>query len=280
MSYQTIIVYLDNQNHASKLLESAASIAHRHNAHLVGLYVVPPLHFYVSSEVPLPVEMIDHHQGYHRSLSEALHAQFETVVARHGIKAEWREIDAENRSVADSISEMARTADLIVMQQRDTSAGDAELSGLPEGVVLNCGRPVLLVPINGSAESVDSDVLVAWDGSSESTRAVFDALPLLQKAGLVTVHQINTAEEDRHRLLSHPAELVSTLSRHGVNATLSHSDARNGDVGGELIAVARDNRASLLVMGAYGRSRFSELLFGGATRTVLRSMTFPVLFSH
>ena len=139
------------------------------------------------------------------------------------------------------------------------------------------GRPALFLPHAGKLDSPGRRVMVAWKPTPQSARAVTSALPLLRRAEHVTV--VEWAPEPggcRGAAL----DLKTYLALHGVQATHERQEREPPDVGEELLSRATTLDADLLVMGCYGHSRARELVLGGATRTVLRSMTLPVLFCH
>jgi nucleotide-binding universal stress UspA family protein len=141
------------------------------------------------------------------------------------------------------------------------------------------GRPVLIVPNAGVYCGIGSRVVVAWNGRREATRAAFDALPLLQQAKDVKVLWIDPRSEDEDAGAFAATDLCTALARHGI-ACEAVAAASDGNVGATLLSCATEHRADLLVMGCYGHSRLTELVFGGATRHILRHMTIPVLMSH
>jgi nucleotide-binding universal stress UspA family protein len=150
----------------------------------------------------------------------------------------------------------------------------------PERVTLASGRPILVVPYAGHFATLGQRVLVGWDASREATRAVGDAMPLLAAAEQVTVLAIDPqAGPGGHGELP-GADISLHLARHGVKAVIERTVSADVPIGDVLLSRAADLGADLLVMGAYGHSRARELLLGGATRTVLGSMTLPVLMSH
>jgi nucleotide-binding universal stress UspA family protein len=190
----------------------------------------------------------------------------------------------EKRLVDDEalggVSLQARYADLVVLSQTDPDESAAPVvADFPEYVVLNGGRPVLILPYAKTFETIASKVLIAWNGSAESTRAVTDALPLLRRAQLVQVAVFNPrAEPDIHG--EQPgADIALFLARHGIKVEVIEQDTQNG-VGDALLSLAADRGSDLIVLGGYGHTRFRELMLGGVTRTVLQSMTVPVLMSH
>jgi nucleotide-binding universal stress UspA family protein len=139
---------------------------------------------------------------------------------------------------------------------------------------MQSGRPVLLAPAEPPS-GIGYVVAVAWNGSPEGVHALAAALPFLEKADAVSL--ITSGDADAAGSLS----AVDYLAWHGVDAEHRKVAAGSGrHVGSILFEAARDAGADLLVMGAYGHSRVRELLLGGATRTVLESMTLPVLMAH
>src|SRR3954454_13493204 len=146
--------------------------------------------------------------------------------------------------------------------------------------MLSSGRPVLAVPYAGQFERVGERVLVAWNASRESTRAVNDALPLLRGAKVVTILAVNPRQGIEGHGDVPAADIALHLARHGVKAEAAHTVAKDISEGDALLSYAADIGADLIVAGAYGHSRARELVFGGVTRTLIAEMTAPVLLSH
>ena len=147
-------------------------------------------------------------------------------------------------------------------------------SGLAEYVLMTSARPLLLVPRQGSFQP-PLHALVAWSGSREGARALSDALPILQHAHQVTVTQVNPDPDAAHDR----QQIVHYLERHGIasSTVLREGEA---DVGGALLALARERGADLIIMGGYGHARLRELVMGGVTEYLLRETTVPLLMSH
>jgi len=175
----------------------------------------------------------------------------------------------------------ARYVDLTILGQLNPDRGDANLiRPRPEHVTLASGRPVLVVPYTGHFETLGRRVLIGWNATREATRAVNDAMPLLMAADVVTVLTIDAREgPDAHGELP-GADISLHLARHGVKTTIECTVSAGIQAGEVLLSRAADLGADLLVIGAYGHSRVRELLLGGATRSILQSMTLPVLMSH
>lgn len=284
MAFRDILVVLDGTKRSGTRLEMVAGLAGRRDAHLIGLHISPPVpaagergyfeHFDRTLIDPLWQEF----ETKTRAEAAAAHAKFEKVAKRHALSSEWREGIGYPSEIA---ALHGRYVDLIVLGQLDPDEVEPRLyHPAPEQVVLTAGRPVLLVPYAGEWTAIGRRVLVGWDASREATRAVNDALPLLRTAEQVTVLAIDPESSGAHHGEIPGADIALHLARHGVRATIERSTSGGIGIGNALLSRASDLAADLLVMGAYGHSRVRELLLGGATRTVLESMTVPVLMSH
>ncbi len=137
-----------------------------------------------------------------------------------------------------------------------------------------------MVPYIGARQEMGRNVLVAWNGSREATRAVNDALPILERADKVTVLAVNPGKNGNDHGDIPSADIALHLARHGVKAEASQTVSDELEVGSIILSRISDLGADLVVMGAYGHSRMRELMMGGVTRDLLRHMTVPVLMSH
>jgi nucleotide-binding universal stress UspA family protein len=168
-------------------------------------------------------------------------------------------------------STCCNTADLVVASQYHDSI-PAAAGYSPDELVLGTGRPVLIVPVLGQLAPIGHRVLVAWNGSREAARAAFDALPLLQPGA-----ELRFVAVDSTRGNATLDAIGRAFARHGFEATLSAITRSGGrSVSEEILKVAREWGADLLVLGCYGHSRLRETVFGGATTRILRDMTLPV----
>jgi nucleotide-binding universal stress UspA family protein len=276
MALKDLLVVVSSDPVCAERLDLAGRLATAHGAHLAGLFVITPPEMpgYVAVELPPEVHDLRRRRGQERAReAERL---FRARVDRMGVAHEWRA--AEGDLVATTILH-ARYADLTIVGQ-GIDLGDAprELATLPEALALGVGRPVLVVPRYGTFPTAGERVLVAWNGSREATRAVNDALPILQRASRVTLLSMNPGEGAAPRVPG--ADIALHLARHQVRVEAASTRATDIEVGDVLLSYAADAGADLIVMGAYGHSRLREMVLGGATRHVLRHMTVPVLMSH
>ena len=278
MAYKTILVHLDAAKNIDARLDIAFALAQKFDAHLVGLYAlsVTPLPGWAIAETG---EFIEKQEAKARAaLAESGRKVWDAAVQRSNCsKCEWRSSAAD---ALDAMTLHARYADLVVVAQDDGSGTSGVSDLFCQRLLLSAGRPVLVAPYAREKRPIGDNILIAWNASREATRAVTDALPLLQGAKQVNVAAFNPGRPGGPHGEIPGADIGLYLSRHGVRVTVSQYQADDIDVGNQLLSRVADLDADLIVMGAYGRSRFSELVLGGATRTLLESMTVPVLMSH
>lgn len=279
MVYRTLIAHLSSVSVVSPVLEAASMLADQNSAHLIGLHIQPPMELY-TAEVPYTAELSRHFQEHQMELAGNIRSSFEKVTATQSYVAEWRVASSVGKGVSNIIAEYANTADLVIMSRSEGENTDTRFKHIPEHVLMTSGRPGIVVPEKRSITSIGERVLLAWDGRRESTRAVFNALPILKTASEVRLLRVNLPYHDRHHCAGITDELARSLARHDVNVELTHADARGSEVGDEILGYARDMDADLLVMGCYGHSPFREFIFGGTTRQILHESPIPMFLSN
>jgi nucleotide-binding universal stress UspA family protein len=283
MAFKDILVALDVAPPARGRIELAAALAERFDAHLIGLHTS-------AAEMPRRggyFDYFDHslldplYRDFEvkmRAEAEAARSLFEDIAKRRGVSSEWR---GASGYPSETTALHGRYVDLIVLGQLDPDDTQAPLfRPLPAEVAFAVGRPILVVPYAGSWTQIGRRVLVGWDASREATRTINDAMPLLVGAEAVTILAIDPADGPAGHGEIPGADIALHLARHGVNATTERTVSAGIGAGNTLLSRAGDLGADLLVMGAYGHSRVRELLLGGTTRTILKSMTLPVLMAH
>jgi len=278
MTYKTIVVHLDTSQRAHPRLELALRLAKQFDAHLTGVFAVfspDPRSLYVMAGT---AAYYGAREQLRAERGAALERLFHAELSRAGVAGEWIAADAP---ASLAVPHHGRCADLIIASQDDPDDPESYVGDFfPENLIMSAGRPVLLVPYASSVTSPGAHVMVGWDGSREATRAVHDALPFMRAAKTTTIVTINGArDEPRPRIPG--ADVATLIARHGVNVEVKDIEvASDASIGDALLSQASAIGADLLVMGAYGHARWQELVMGGATRTILKSMTVPVLMSH
>lgn len=284
MAFKTILVYVDTLKACSERLALACALARREEAHLIGLHVIRQVSYpsYVAAEIPASV--IDQQRQYLAERAKEAKAKFDAAAATvaETVHCEWRCLESPNLDMVEGVVHQARYADLVIVGQGYADDSDAVADDMPERLLLESGRPLLVVPYAGHFPSLGEHAMIAWNSSRESTRAVFDSLPLLAAAKSVKILSINpdTSDEGDGEGPLPGSDIALTLARHGIKAEVQQATGHDIGTGELLLSRLADEGCDLLVMGGYGHSRLRELVLGGATRTLLHEMTVPVLFSH
>lgn len=280
MSYKNILVYLNDAQKARRIVQHATEIARALEARIMGLHVSSPGRDSSGSHPRI--------QGLTFSRNEEadhLRAIFEEVTDQSRVSGTFRQIDPADHRPIDIVIARSFAADLVVAGQtsRDWMVSPVEL---PAHLIRECGRPVLIVPAMGEGQALPQKVILAWKQQREATRAIYDALPLLRGAGAIELLLIEEAG-GRARLdgysdqaLGAAHDFLAALAEHGVKPVIAALKSSGAPIGQQICARAKDQRADLLVMGAYGQSPIRELLLGGPTHHALSNITTPTLFSH
>lgn len=274
MPLKDILVYVDGSAQAAGTVAAACSLALRHDAHLIGLAVnyQPEIPGFTSMEIPSSAMEI-----LKQRRQEALDKErktFEDAVNASGLTGRSGWSVASGRPL-EALSQRSRYADLTVISQNGPK-GEGGGEELVDDLIMVSGRPVLAIPYIGAPAQIGRKILVAWNASRESARALSDAMPLLEAADKIEIFAV----EPRGIGDLPGADIAEHLARHGLNVTALKTVGLDIDVGDVLLNQVADSGADLIVMGAYGHSRMRELVLGGATRHILGHMTVPVLLSH
>ncbi|PTX06049.1 universal stress protein [Achromobacter mucicolens] len=277
--YRRITVHLDHGFDCTRRTALALGLAKRHKAELVGVYAssAPPQYYYGESVMmSRTLNIMKNLQAQNRG---AVQNAFLEAAAAADVPAVVR---AGESSPSATVALHGRASDLIIVSQQNRDDVEAAHENeFVEQTLLTAGRPVMVLPSSGDFPVVGDRVLLCWDGSREAARALADAAPLLRGASHVVVLTMDEGAATRN-VESIPFEDLATYCvAHGIPAP-DHvrRDIKGIGVGSTILNAAADYSADLIVMGAYGHSKFREWAMGGATASILKSMTVPIMFSH
>lgn len=274
MSYKTVLASLNDIETHRQMAQTAGALAAEFDAHLTGLFVVPAVEvFSTGFDMPFVFEA---RRDHFQNASESVKKTFEQL----GNRGNFRVINASDPDIASQVISQARAADLTVIEQRDPSGQSMVDFDFVERVLLESGRPVVVIPRSGRTRIVPEIAVIGWNGRREAARAAFDSIPLLKRAREVFVVWVDPKKEHPSAGALAGIEITEVLARHGIKAVVEPLATGGREAGEALLDKVADSGADLLVMGAYGHTRFTELILGGATRTVLEKMKCPVFFSH
>ena len=278
MSYATLLVQVELGRSNEAPLAVARDLAQRTQSHVAGIAAAMPLQIVVGDGGLYGVDIIREDGEAIESEARIAEAEFRAALNNHPDGIEW-DMAVTRFPLSDRVAEAACAADLIVtgVAQGGEEPSNSSRRVDVDDLIMRAGRPVLVVPL-GIRQFGFGTALVAWKDTREARRAVVDALPLLREMDKVVIARIADISEQG------PAQtglykMVAWLARQGVTATprLVLSGGHDGD---RLLSLAEEERAELVVAGAYGHSRIREWVMGGVTRTLLRQGGRCLLLSH
>ena len=275
MSYATLMVHLELGRPNLGLLKITAELAERFRAGVIGIAARQPLQLvygdgYVSGDL--------YQQDRDETIQQliAAEAEFRTALQRSVKFIEWRSAQTY-ADLAHYIANEARGADLVLTGVARGDFLDGSRAVDTGALVMQTGRPVLIVPTSASTLTLDH-ALIGWKDTREARRAVSDALPLLKHASRVSVVEL-AGKDDLADAAKRAQDVAAWLGRHAIKAD-SSAQLTTGDDATALYAIGQDTGADVVVAGAYGHSRLREWVLGGVTRDLLLSANRCSLVSH
>lgn len=277
MAYKAILVHVPLAN-ARVQVELAARLAKTFGAHLTGICTLTET-ARLRSAVQNPFIRLEAEKVeglIERETAEASGAEkgFDDIADEAGVSHSWMTGEGE---AADLIIHASRVHDLIVVEQ---TQDPSDLLWGPAVQIALSGHPVVIVPRTWTSPVFGKRAVVAWNGSAQAAAALRKAIPLLQQAETVTVVMGQSRAEFPAAMRLASLDALAYLHHHGIAAEIGGSDTSDDGAGSEILKAASAAKADLIVMGAFGRSRFREWVLGGATRHVLRHMDVPVFMAH
>ncbi len=254
----------------------AIDLAAQTGAHLTGLapvfdYLTPSV---IGGGIPASV-LADIRASAEQPTLEAI-ASFKGLAGAAGISFEAARFDA-GEGEFEELAARARLCDVAVVGQEDPERPEGDRQAVIETLLFSAGAPTLVVPYIATGHHRGARVAVAWDGGRPASRAVRGAMPFLAAAESVSVIVV----DDGSRFLGEPgADLALYLARHGLSVSILRVPPVERDIAAAMLNIVSDEGIDMLVMGAYGHSRFRQFVLGGTTRDIFETMTVPVLMAH
>jgi len=278
MTIKDILVHVDPDEASEQRLAAALGLAREHGARVSGIHIaIPAAVVAPASVIPSTELLASFAKDQRRRASEAEQIFRKALEEARDLTGDWHSLNGE---LIHELTQASVYTDLLVIGQERGSESLIDRRGVPDTVILGSGRPTLVIPYIGAQTAIGRHVLVAWNGSRESVRAVNDALPILERARQVVVLTLEPHGDEASKADIPSADIALHLARHGVRVEARSARAEDIDAGDMLLSRAADEGADLVVMGAYGRARWRELVLGGVTRHLLAHMTVPVFMSH
>ena len=275
MAYKDILVYLDDGKSNIERMRTAFSLARESQARLTGVTLsrLKPAHLNVSDEQVLAIMC--------EQEAEKRASSFVTLAQEVDVDATTRIIHGGKTVAAERLAQVARNYDLLILRQANLKNPNHEMvEEIAQKVIRLSGRPIMFIPYIGVHRMPCKKVIIAWDGTPSATRAVHDALPILKTVSKVIVLVVKEGKQKTTPGELLADDLASHLQQHGVNAVVKRTSSGTFNVQTVILNNIAENDIDLLVMGGYGTPSIKQKVFGGVTRSLLSSMTIPVLMSH
>jgi len=272
-SMKRVVVQADGDNGFGARLAYSLALADKFGATLTAVFAKRFYHTPVVMDAMAVADIIDAQRQASNALAEKLQAAFREAMP----EAAGHEFLSIDGSWEQAITHLSYSADLVVLGQNDSS--DLTTTApytLVGDALMECGRPILVVPYIGAAPGLPKRILVAWKDGQEASRAVMDAMPFMTDA---KVKIVTVAATDETVDNAGPA-VAAWLGQHGIEAEFDEIRTDQLSPGDAILARLGDMDIDMLVMGGYSHSRLRETVLGGATSDLLQHMTVPVLMSH
>lgn len=279
MAFKSILTVVTDATSATFQLDAAIALTRREDAHLdvlcIGVDRTQTGYYYAGATAILTQEAYNQAKGEAAAIEAAVKARLARDDIRWGVDTAVAQIGA----LGGPVAMLARFCDLVLLSKPYGKAGGPAAEAILESALFEGRAPVLVVPDGFAEADFGRRIVLAWNQSDEALMAARAALPLLKAAAEVDITIIDPPTHGPER--SDPGGMLSQyLARHGVHAevsVLAKTLPRTSEV---LLRHARDENADLIVMGAYGHSRFREAILGGATRNMLEMADIPVFMAH
>jgi nucleotide-binding universal stress UspA family protein len=281
MSWKDILVIVSEAEADEPALALGEALARQcSECHLAAAFLTPlpdePLAYEPTVVAGVWAELL----GRARQEAEAERKKVEARLRQSAKEIDLRTAEALSRDLGRVAAVHARYADVAVMTRPQDGAGAELREEIVEGVLFHSGRPALIAPPGWKGTGIGKRVVVAWDASREATRALSEAQSILEKAEQISVVTVDA----KPKMFGHGdqpgANIAAHLSRRGLPAEVRNVDSMGRSASLAILEEATVLGADLVVMGGYAHSRLRELVFGGATRELLRSATVPLLMAH
>lgn len=271
-----ILVHLNDTDTLASRVGAACAIARQFEAGISGIFTKRQLMYEVYGTLVNP-DTVDEFLMAQNEAAGKAKAMFEKL-----LKVNSPTGDIRNKYIevtGDPTQKLVRYAcvhDLVVVGKGQQENHKEELESLAANVVLESGRPILLVPSKLKSDDIGKSILVAWNGTAEAARAVHDAMPLLQAAESVNVVTFHPAKNESHSVL----DITEHLEHYNVIFDVSDTTSEDYEIMSNMRRLIDSFETDLVVMGAYGHSRFREYILGGVSRSAIRDLSVPLFLSH
>lgn len=274
-----ILVLCDSNDSNDYRVETALSYAKSFEAHITGMHMIPfpviPIYggMYPDASLYTAAAQIDKANEH----AEELEKSFTSIANNYEVPYEWKTIEGLD---INFVIENARYADLVVAPAAYSHYSVETSHHLCEYFSSELGRPLLITPDLKKIFNLPKRVIIAWDESHEAARAVHDALPVLKHAESVQIVSVSKNDKNEKENMIRGEQLQRHLHHHNINCEVFSPDKSSKGTGYTIYESALEYNAELIVMGAYGHSKFKEIILGSTTKYLIENSTLPLFVSN
>ena len=279
MDFKNLLIHLDHSSGCQNRLQTTFDLARSFGAHITGLFVVADYIIPSYVEAQISVDVITEVTENALARAHVTLGEYQKLAEEAGVSMDSHVLEGQ---LIPILREHSKYADLLVLGQDQPDDTDNTSYGLADALLFEGGCACLVVPHSGKLTAPGQRVLLTWNASRESARALREALPLLARAE--TVVTLTSEPDDGNSGLArghpHADELARFLESHGIAAISSGISDPDISATDAIIGQAAEMNADLVVMGGYGHARLREIILGGVTRDLLKQTTVPLLLAH
>jgi len=279
VNLKNLLIHLDHSTGCQNRLQTAFALARDFKAEITGLFVVPDYIVPSYVEAQISVDLIADITEKAIARAEETLVGYRRLADEAGVKMEARVVEGQ---VIPILREHSKYVDLLLLGQDQPDDPDNASYGLADALLFEGGCACLVVPHSGKLAAPGKRVLLTWNASRESARAMREAMPLLERAETVVVlsSEPDYLDADIARGHPHAEELMRFLKSHGIESVPGGVGDSGQSPADAILGQAAEMNADLIVMGAYGHARLREIILGGVTRDLLKQSPVPLLLAH
>lgn len=279
MAIKDLLVAFDGNDASQKAVRLAVQMAEKYDASITGIHIYQSESYESHVRRWISDDILQQIESAQANVEQSIGANFQEALSQAGFtgKSAWV---AERGRPNVLLPRFARYFDLLLIGQFTSTFASELRSVQPEEIVTRAGKPIIIVPKDHDVRPFTGTAAVAWDGSRSASRALTDAMQILETKERLDVLVVDADGTGEPTGMPEGFSVVAHLQRHGIDAQQVLLRGRRDHVGDTLLDYCGKHQPDVLVMGAYGRGKFGGMLFGGVTQHVLRNMNVPVLLSH
>lgn len=277
MAIKDLLVAYDGNDASKKAVQFAVQMARKYDAAVSGVHVFRPEAYESHIRRWIPEDILKSLHAAEQDVETAIEKSFRAEIAETGFGGTVKWYTAQGQANI-LLPRIARYFDIMLVGQFTTHFGHEGRTVSPEELAIRAGGPLIVVPTGLDVKPFQEQAAVAWDGSRSAARALTDAMQILETKRRLDVVTVDGTSD--LGALPEGIDIVEHLQRHEIAARRIVLEHTHGSIGETIIHYCNETGPDILVLGAYGRGKFGNLLFGGVTRYILEHMTVPVLISH